>query len=214
MPLGSSVRGLLGRYEPAAIRLYRGRFIDLDALAATIASVAPDSMRVLEIGCGDGAMMESLQRQLPATSMLGIDPGVPTPGRMFDGDRTRVTFEESLTSDLIARGEPPFDLVLLVDVLHHVADVDRQTVLDDAATLTAPGGTLIVKEWEAGKGLGNRLAFVADRYVSGDVTVRFMRRDEMQALVDNAVPGWQRTCEARIPPRRANLLLSYRRSVD
>jgi len=131
---------------------------------------------------------------------------------MFGGDRRLVTFETSSTSDLIARAETPFDLVSLVDVLHHVADNQRQKVLEDAASLTAPGGTLIVKEWELRDGLANRAAFTADRYVSGDTTVRFMPRDETQALVDNALRGWQRICEARIPPRRANLFLAYRKT--
>lgn len=211
MSLGSSVRSRLGRYEPLAIRLYRDRFIDLDALAATIASVAPHSARVLEIGCGDGAMAAALQRQLPAAYLVGIDPGVPDPGRMFDGDRQRVSFERSSTSDLIARGEEPFDLVLLVDVLHHVEDEQRQQVLDDAASLTPVGGTVIVKEWELRPGLANRLAFSADRYVSGDSTVRFMPASETQELIDRALAGWQRTALARIPPRRANLFLAYRR---
>ena len=37
MPVGSAVRRMLGRFEPAAIGLYRGMFIDLDCLAATVA---------------------------------------------------------------------------------------------------------------------------------------------------------------------------------
>lgn len=211
MSVGSSVRGRLGRYEPLAIRLYRDRFIDLDALASTIASVSQQSERVLEIGCGDGAMAAALQQYMPTTSILGIDPGIPDPGRMFDGDRSLVTFERSSTSELIARGEAPFDLVLLVDVLHHVGDDDRQNVVNDAAALTAAGGTLIIKEWELRRGLANRVAFTADRYVSGDSTVRFMPAAETQGLIDDALAGWQRMCVARIPPRRANLFLAYRR---
>jgi hypothetical protein len=38
-----------------------------------------------------------------------------------------------------------------------------------------------------------------------------MPRAELQALIDHAVGGWTHTCTARIPPWRANLLLSYRR---
>lgn len=34
MPVGAVVRRALGRFEPAAIRMYRGAFIDLDAVAA------------------------------------------------------------------------------------------------------------------------------------------------------------------------------------
>lgn len=210
MPLGRTVRRLLGPLEPTAIRLYRDRFIDLDTLAATIASLAPAAKRVLEIGCGDGAVAAALHRLLPAAELLGIDPGIPEPGRMFVGDRGLVRFEKATTSQLLHRQEMPFDLVLLVDVLHHVSDSERQQVLTDAGELTFTAGTLVVKEWELRDGLANRAAFTADRYVSGDASVRFMARQETDQLIETALPGWTKTCEARIPPRRANLFLSYR----
>lgn len=156
-------------------------------------------------------MAAALQKYLPAATILGIDPGMVEPGRMFDGDRTKVTFERAFTSDLIARGEATFDLVLLVDVLHHVADSERQKVVTDVAALTMAGGTLVVKEWEAGPGLANKAAFVADRYVSGDSTVRFMTLPEILGLLSNGLNGWQQTCVTRIPPRRANICYAYRR---
>ena len=56
MPLCRAVRRTLGPLEPLAIRTYRGAFIDLDSLAVTIGSLAPNAKRILEIGCGDGAM--------------------------------------------------------------------------------------------------------------------------------------------------------------
>lgn len=211
MPIGSAVRKALGPLEPAAIRLYRDRFIDLDAVAETVASVAPGSRRVLEIGCGDGAMAAATRRRLPGSQLVGIDPGVQNPGGLFDGDRDGVTFERLTTAQLRARAEPPFDLVMLIDVLHHVTDSERQQVLLDAAALCAPGGTVAVKEWEQQRGLWDKVAFLADRYVSGDSTVRFMPRPELQTLIDHAFDGWVNTCAARIPPRRANLLLTYRR---
>ena len=43
MSLGSAVRGALGRWEPVAIRAYRGAFIDLDALAGAVTRVAPSA---------------------------------------------------------------------------------------------------------------------------------------------------------------------------
>lgn len=213
MALGATVRARLGRLEPTAIGMYRSLFIDLDDLAVTTASVAPDARRILEIGCGDGAMAAALLTQLPGATLLGIDPGMAEPGRMFAGDRSRVRFEKVLTGELLARGEEPFDLVLLVDVLHHVADGDRPQVLADAAALTAPGGTLVVKEWDQRNGPTN-VAFLADRYVSGDATVRFMPPDELDGMIAPHVAGWAKTCEARIPPRRANRFLAFRRPAS
>src|SRR5438067_8937129 len=148
MPVGSAVRRMLGRFEPAAIGLYRGRFIDLDCLAATVASVAPRATRILEIGCGDGALAAALRRALPHAGLLGLDPGTPTPGRMYDGDPHGVEFRPITTAQLIDERPDPFDLVVLCDVLHHVAEHEREQLLRDAATLTRPTGTVAVKEWE------------------------------------------------------------------
>lgn len=210
MPVGTVVRRALGRFEPAAIRAYRGAFIDLEELAVTIASVVPDTRRVLEIGCGDGAMAAALRRVLPDAAILGVDPGVVEPGRMFDADRVGVEFRRTTSSELLAEGVGRFDLVVLVDVLHHVADDQREQVLRDAAELTAPGGVVAVKEWER-HGSGWWVAHLADRYVSGDATVRFMPRVELDGLVAGAMPGWRTVCECRVPPRKANVLVMLRR---
>lgn len=211
MPVGSAVRRVLGRFEPVAIEWYRNAFIDLDCLAATVGSVAPRARRILEIGCGDGAMAAALRRVLPDAELLGLDPGTPEPGRMFTGDRTGVVFRSITSAALIDERMEPFDLVVLCDVLHHVAETERAAVLADAAALTAPGGTVAVKEWEHRGGVGTALAYGADRWVSGDAAVRFMPRPELDALLARTMPGWETTCEARIPPRRANLLLTLRR---
>jgi len=211
MSLGKSVRRALGRYEPVAIRLYRRRFINLDALAALIRDAAPEAERILEIGCGDGALATSVRGAMPSCKFLGIDPGVPRPGAFYEGAMEGIEFTKSTTSELLAEATPPFDLVIVCDVVHHVAEGERQQLLVDAAALTAPGGTVAVKEWERSRSLGYSPAYYADRWVSGDKTVRFMPRDELDALIDHAMPGWPTTCEARVPPRRANLLLTRRR---
>jgi 2-polyprenyl-6-hydroxyphenyl methylase/3-demethylubiquinone-9 3-methyltransferase len=205
------MRRALGPLEPAAIRTYRGAFIDLGSLAVTIASVAPNAKRILEIGCGDGVLAEAIREVLPRSQFVGIDPGMDDPGRMFGGDRSDVEFRPVTTTDLIKEGVAPFDLVVICDVLHHVAEGQRDVLLFDAAELTAPGGTVAVKDWELRKGFGSSVAYYADRYISGDRTVRFMPLTEIDELIDAAMPGWPRTCEARIPPRRANVLVTLRR---
>ncbi|HEY4023509.1 MAG TPA: class I SAM-dependent methyltransferase [Pseudonocardiaceae bacterium] len=173
--------------------------------------MAPDTKRILEIGCGDGAMVAALRRMLPKAEVVGIDPAAPSPGRMFDGDRTGVEFRPISTTELLAEKPELFDLIMICDVIHHVAEGERLQVLKDAAELTAPGGTVALKEWERRPGLANSAAFLADRWVSGDPTVRFMARPELDQLIGQAMQGWSVSSEARIPPRIANLLLTLRR---
>lgn len=211
VPVGAAVRRALGRFEPVVIEAYRGMFLDVNCVATTVLSVAPQAKRVLEIGCGDGAMAAALRRVRPDVELVGLDPGMAEPGRMFEGNRAGVTFRAISTTRLLAEEPARFDLVLLCDVLHHVAESGRAQVLREAGELTAAGGTVAVKEWEHRAGLATRMAYCADRYVSGDATVRFMPWDELDAMLGSALPGWAVTCEAWIPPRRANRLVTVRR---
>jgi 2-polyprenyl-3-methyl-5-hydroxy-6-metoxy-1,4-benzoquinol methylase len=188
--------------------MYRSRFISVDDLGRTIASIT-QAKRIVEIGCGDGAVAEVLCREFPAASYLGIDVA-PAPGRLFGGDRSRATFRSIRSADLLAEAPEPFDLVVIVDVVHHVAESERKALLQDAAAMAAPGGMVVVKEWERGSGLAHMAAYTADRYVSGDKTVRFLPGTELRQLIEAGLPGFGVVCEARIPPRRNNLLLALR----
>jgi len=154
---------MLGHWEIPAVRMYRSRFINIDDLGRTIASIT-NAKRILEIGCGDGAVAEVLCREFPAASYLGIDVA-PTPGRLFRGDLARAEFRSIRSADLLAEEPEPFDLVVIVDVVHHVPEDQRAALLGDAAALVAPGGTVVVKEWERGSGLAHLAAYTADRYV-------------------------------------------------
>src|SRR4051794_15412854 len=110
MGLGYEVRSRLGKYEPVIADAYRRAFINLDDLATTIASVAPDAARVAEIGSGDGSMANALVARLPEAEYVGIDLA-PTTGRLFDGDRSRATFRTQPSADLVRTDAGSFDVV-------------------------------------------------------------------------------------------------------
>jgi 2-polyprenyl-3-methyl-5-hydroxy-6-metoxy-1,4-benzoquinol methylase len=210
MGLGYAVRSRLGKFEPAVSDAYRSAFIDLDDLAATVASLAPHASRVAEIGCGDGSMANATLSRMPHVQYVGIDVA-DQPGRLFSGDRSRVRFVSQQSSELVATDAGTFDVVLVVDVVHHVAESERVSVLTDAAALVRPGGLLLFKDWERGRGPAHLLAYTSDRYVSGDRTVRFMPLDELHELAIKAAPGFELVLECRVPPRRNNVLLALRR---
>jgi SAM-dependent methyltransferase len=202
MGLGYAVRSRLGKYEPAVSEAYRSAFINLDDVATTVASLAPHATRIAEIGCGDGSMADAMLSRMPSVDYVGIDVA-DNPGRLFAGDRSRVRFVSEPSSALVAS-----------DVVHHVADNDRVAVLSDGAALVRPGGLLIFKDWERGRGAAHLLAYTSDRYVSGDRTVRFMPLDELRELAAKAAPGFELAVECRVPPRRNNVLLALRRPTS
>src|SRR2546428_377631 len=91
MSLGAFVRRMAGPLEPALTGAYRSLFFDIEAFADEVARLADGANRVVEIGCGEGALISALAERMPYATFLGLDV-VPTVGRLFKGDRSRVKF--------------------------------------------------------------------------------------------------------------------------
>lgn len=210
MPLGPAIRTRLGRLETPAAELYRRAFVNLDFLADRIAEHERPPARVLEIGCGDGAMADRLTARFLDAEYVGVDVA-PAPGRRYRGDRGWAVFRTASSGDLAAEYPAAFDLVLLVDVIHHIASEEqRERVLDDARTLCAPDGTIVVKDWDAQPSLAHGLQVLADRYLSGDRTVRFGSLDYLLDLTTRALPDRRLAWLETVPPWRNNVALGLR----
>jgi SAM-dependent methyltransferase len=106
----------------------------MDVATFIEAELPPAPARVLEVGCGEGA----LARRLASSGyrVVAIDPRAP------EGD----IFERVSLEDFADPG--PFDAAVANRSLHHIPDLSR--ALDKVARLLRPGGRLIVYEhaWE------------------------------------------------------------------
>ncbi|MFZ0042174.1 MAG: methyltransferase [Solirubrobacteraceae bacterium] len=207
--LGTTVRRRLGPLEPLVSEAYRSRFINLDDFTATVASIV-SPQRILEIGCGDGSVADRMCRQFPEARYLGVDIA-PKPGRLFTGDRGRAEFHSQSSSELIAGNPSPFDLVLLVDVFHHLPERLRLPTLRDLDALCAHDGIIIVKDWERAPTIGHLACYISDRYISGDQNVHYDDRSELTRAISDGIPHGELICEARIPPRRNNIMFALRK---
>lgn len=206
MGIGKLVRSRLGRWETPAAEAYRSIFINLDDLGRTTARLAPSVSRILEIGCGDGSVADRMNRLYADADYLGIDVSA-SPGRRYTGDSGRARFRSMSSTELVKERPQPFDLILIVDVLHHVStDAARVELLRDAAALLAPAGRLLIKDWERHAGLIHLLTFAADRYISGDKTVAFMSAPELRDLLARALPEMPVDEVTWVRPHRANIL--------
>jgi ubiquinone/menaquinone biosynthesis C-methylase UbiE len=102
----------------------------VDLVAFVLASLPPPPARVLEVGCGAGAL--ALAMDAAGHRVLAIDPRGPE-GPIF----RRTTLEE-----LDEAG--PFEAAVASYSLHHVRSLDA--ALDRIAGLLEPHGTLVVEE--------------------------------------------------------------------
>lgn len=106
--------------------------------------------RVLDLGCGVGEAAIALARAFPKAEVLGVDPD----GRAVERARrsaaelglSRLRFHEGTIEDL--PDAPAFDLVLLLDCLHDLAD--PEATLRAIRRRLAADGVLFVMEPRAG----------------------------------------------------------------
>lgn len=160
--------------------------------------------RILEIGCGDGSLLEYVLVYTDVSEAYGVDIStemLPNP------DDVRGQYLHASATDLPLPFEREgFDFVVMSDVLHHLVGSHRweskrraQAALVEATNLLRPGGYLIVKDifYESRAGpdtLTSHLIFLGLRHCSGiasridaealpGLLVAFYTRDELRELL-------------------------------
>ena len=96
-------------------------------------------MRVLDVGCGPAEVLH----YLPDVDYLGIDPHGPYIEGACERHGDRGRFRCCPIDALEGADAGPYDVVLLLGVLHHVDDQLSGEIAACAARLLAPGGRLL-----------------------------------------------------------------------
>ncbi|HEX9573555.1 MAG TPA: class I SAM-dependent methyltransferase [Myxococcales bacterium] len=210
MPLGPRIRAVLGPLEVPIGRLYRGYFVDLAQLAEEIRIGGPADA-VLEVGCGEGSLTEEIARCFPQSAITGIDI-TPRIGRLYRGHPARTAFRQASVQQIAESAPAAYDVVVLADVLHHVTPEERAPLLQGIRRVLRPGGRFVLKEWERIPGIPHALAWLSDRFLTGD-RVQFLRAAQLRELVESVFGRGCIEKEIRIRPRRNNLALFVRDRV-
>ena len=202
MTIGQFVRRLFGPLEKPVSVGYRAIFINLSDLARQIKCWAIAS-NILDIGCGEGIFTEHLIREYPNADIVGIDIS-PTIGRMLKVDMRRVVLKQETIEKIAAEYPSAFDLITIVDVMHHVLAADHKNLLIQARKALRPGGYLIIKEWEPSPDFINALAYFMDRFIGG-APVNCLSAKELRELVNSVFGQGSIKQEIRIKPYKNNI---------
>jgi 2-polyprenyl-6-hydroxyphenyl methylase/3-demethylubiquinone-9 3-methyltransferase len=208
MGIGPVIRGLFGPYERRISDVYRSLYLDIGALAERLHQWIPVAKKILEVGCGEGAVTERLHSTYPDAHITGIDV-TPRVGRLYRGSMDRVRFIQCTVQDIAAAEPGQYDLVALCDVLHHVPIALRQGLLDAIRTTLAPRGIFIFKDWEPSLRPIHWLCYASDRWLTGD-RVSYMTRTEMRDRLARSFGERAVAAEARVAPWRNNLVILVR----
>lgn len=102
-----------------------------------------EGLRLLDVGCGGGLLSEPMARLGAAVTGLDASPqNVKTAKVHAEPLGLDIDYRAGAAEQLLESGEAPFDVVLTMEVVEHVADVDL--FLETCAKLVAPGGVLIL----------------------------------------------------------------------
>lgn len=208
MSIGPAVRRLFGRHEHRIAALYRGIFIDLDAYAARIGEWVPTAHRILEVGCGEGAVTERLAQLYPDAEILGIDV-MRAVGRLYCGPTERVRFRKTTVQSVASEAPGAFDFVILSDVVHHVPPSLREEILAAVRACVAPGGVLLFKDWERTATPIHWLCHAGDRWLTGD-DVSYLKKSQAKAMLTRAFGHPPVVAEAWVRPWRNNFAMLAR----
>lgn len=102
-----------------------------------------EGLRLLDIGCGGGLLAEPMRRLgFEVVAVDASERNIGTARAHAAQLGLEIDYRAATAEQLLAYGEPPFDVVLNMEVVEHVADPGDY--LRSTARLLAPGGLMIV----------------------------------------------------------------------
>jgi 2-polyprenyl-6-hydroxyphenyl methylase / 3-demethylubiquinone-9 3-methyltransferase len=152
-----------------------------------------EGLRLLDIGCGGGLLSEPMTRL--GFAVTGVDASERNIGvaRTHAAEQgLAIDYRAATAEQLLAEGAGPFNVILNMEVIEHVADPAQY--LRDCARLLAPGGLMILATLNrTAKALA--LAVVGAEYVLGWLPRgthdwrKFVRPEEVRAWLAGEAVG-------------------------
>jgi SAM-dependent methyltransferase len=169
---------------------FMGRYsVPLAPVFADFAGVAP-GQRMLDVGCGPGALTAELVRRLGRGAVVAVDPSAS----FVDAVRDRHPLAEVHRADAerLPLADDAFDGALAQLVVHFMTDPVGG--LREMGRVTKPGGVVAACVWDFGEG-GSPLSLFwqaaqeLDAHAPVEVALRGTRRGQLALLLRDAGMG-------------------------
>jgi demethylmenaquinone methyltransferase/2-methoxy-6-polyprenyl-1,4-benzoquinol methylase len=145
------------RYEAGMRAITFGR---VDPLREALVQAVPHGSRVLEIGCGTGAVTRRLVERGAHVTALDQSPDMLEQAReRLREVATGVELVERTAAEIDTLPERGFDAVVASLCLSEMSAAERSFVLREAAKRLRPGGVLAVGDEVIPEGRGGRLLY-------------------------------------------------------
>lgn len=197
----------MGPLEIPVTNLYRAMFFNINQFADVVRGWA-SAKKILDLGCGEGSVTELLSQRYPNALITGIDT-TDRAGRVFRGDRRRVTFQTQTIQEFARQHAKEYDLVVICDVMHHIPWDMHAEFLTCARKTLKPNGRLVLKEWENLKNPINLICYLSDVYITGD-DVHYGVADDWRDLLRKVFGPASIQQQTRLAPWQNNIAFLVR----
>ena len=132
----------LHRFNPARLRFVRDRVAEHYGLNPN--TRAPFAgLSLIDIGCGGGLLAEPMRRMgFEVTALDASSENIGTARAHAEQVGLDIRYKASTVEQMVEAGEGPFDVVLTMEVIEHVAD--PEAFVRACSQLVKPGGIMIV----------------------------------------------------------------------
>lgn len=200
---GQIVRKALGRHFKPVGDAYRRLFVDLEKIVDFYDRELPKGAKILDIGGGDGALIERLLNRRPDLAVAMCDLASVIGSFLSEENRAKV---ELFPATDLSEMRGTYDVVTFSDVIHHVPVQQRDAFFKSLVENCQGWGCrkIVFKDIEPG-GWRAMVSLIADRHITGDKhVVLFSRADFAEvarrffpnAKITSAVPDWPNYCQA------------------
>ncbi len=132
----------LHRFNPARLAFIRARLAERFGRDPK-ARDAFAGLSLIDIGCGGGLIAEPMRRMgFEVTAVDASSENIGTARAHADEQGLDITYRAATVEQVEAEGAGPFNVVLVLEIIEHVAD--PEAFLRACSRLVAPGGVMVV----------------------------------------------------------------------